>query len=118
MTKTQIKFTFEALPEETPIRGNASCIDPETDRETEEMIESQLEEGNEWAWCTVKCTARLGDFVGVAYLGCCSFKSLSDFIDFYGKSVQDEAVEDLKEKLETSIKTGNAAKQALRLVGK
>lgn len=78
-TIEQVTFTIECLPEDIPVRGYASAIDEETDRKTEKRIYKQLENGNEWAWCTVKVTATYKGITGTDYLGCCSYKSQKDF---------------------------------------
>ncbi len=75
LRSADIEWTVEALPEDALIQGNASAIDPETDRETEQWITEQLESGNEWAWCTVKVTGRFRGLSAHAYLGCCSYES-------------------------------------------
>lgn len=61
------------------IRGNCSAIDPATDKETEEWIRSELNRGNDWAWCHVNVIATHDGYVGVDSLGCCSYKSEKDF---------------------------------------
>lgn len=73
----EIELTCE--PELESIEGNCSAIDPEIDRETEEWIRSELESGNEWAWCTVTVTVRWEDHEASDSLGCCSYKSEKDF---------------------------------------
>lgn len=75
----EITYTVECKPEWEDYRGNCSAIDPETDREAEELIRRQLADGNEWAWCSVKVTAHWNGFRGYDYLGCCSYASREDF---------------------------------------
>jgi hypothetical protein len=102
----KIYFEIECMPEDVPLRGNCSAIDPETDAETERMIIEQLEAGNEWAWCTVKVTARIEgiDLEGTDYLGCCSYKSESDFMACgYFADMKSVAKRDLLEKIRESI---------------
>lgn len=94
------EIELECLPEHTPIHGNASAIDDETDAATERWIERQLARGNDWAWCTVRVVARFGDFVGSSVLGCCSYKSERDFRrDGYYADMVAEAVEDLNQSI-------------------
>src|SRR6185437_10461597 len=75
-----------AEPEDTEIEGNASAIDEETDRETNESIRAQLASGNEWAWCcahvrvTYTDPASGEDLTSDQYLGGCSYASAADFI--------------------------------------
>lgn len=75
-----INYTIECLPEDLPIKGNASAIDDETDAAIEARIIDELEWDNHWAWCCVKVSAvLLGQdgkptvLSGADYLGCCSY---------------------------------------------
>ena len=79
-----VRFDVFCLTEDSQIEGNASAIDPETDKQIANNIRQQLESGNDWAWCTVKVEARWKGEIGVDYLGCCSYKSYQDFIDNSG----------------------------------
>jgi hypothetical protein len=95
------EFEIECLPEDLPVRGNASFIDEETDRAIEDRIIADLERGNEWAWCTVKVTARLIGcewLEGESSLGCCSYASEEDFIKNSGclDDLKREAVKDCR----------------------
>jgi hypothetical protein len=94
---SQVEFTIECLPEEIPVKGNCSAIDEETDRETEEHINNQLNSGNEWAWCCVKVTAKYKGIEGADYLGGCSYESEKDFTeqDGYYKDMKQAAFNDL-----------------------
>lgn len=80
--KYQVEYLIECLPEDTQIEGNvlASGNDAE-DKRAEDYVRAELASGNEWAWCTVKVTAFVPG-MGLEkseYLGCCSYKSESDF---------------------------------------
>jgi len=81
-------FRVECLPEFSRVRGNASAIDDEIDAAIEAEINRQLDNGNPWAWCTVKVTcyydAGLGGIEGEDYLGCCSYESERDFVESSG----------------------------------
>lgn len=79
LTAKDVEFIIEHEPEETPIEGNASAIDEDTDKEVVEWIRDQLSRGNTWAWCRVKVSAAWNGFIGSDYLGCCSYKSEKDF---------------------------------------
>ena len=61
--------------EDIPVEGNASAIDPETDKETEAWIKDQLDYGNLFAWCRVKVSAHALGHEGVDHLGACSYES-------------------------------------------
>jgi hypothetical protein len=76
-----VEFTLTCLPEDIQIEGNASAIDPETDKEIADDIRQQLERGNSWAWCVVKVEAKWKGLKGSDILGGCSYKSEKDFVD-------------------------------------
>jgi hypothetical protein len=96
-----VTFSLFAHPEDTPIHGNASEIDEETDRETEEWILSELDSGNVWAWCTVEVRAEYAGIVGKDFLGCCSYLSEEDFKkDVYFEDMKKEAFRNLVNQLE------------------
>lgn len=102
----QADITIEALPDDTPIRGNALVSGDEAeDRRAEDEIIKQLEAGNEWAWCTIKVTASWKDFEGTDYLGSCSYKSKRDFIecDHYWPDMVARAFDDLVAAVEQDI---------------
>lgn len=84
----------ECLPDDVPVRGNASAIDEETDRETEADIARQLDSGNEWAWCCVHVTLTLGTGLSAdSYLGACSYSSERAFVrgGYYRDMVREAA---------------------------
>jgi hypothetical protein len=93
---------LECFPEDCQVKGNASCIDPETDKANEDWIINQLESGNDWAWCTTKVTASYAGLDGVDYLGCCSYHSEKDFRTpgGYYDDMVDCALQDLASQLE------------------
>jgi len=99
-------FKLECLPEDTPIRGNCSAIDEETDAATEKWITDQLEAGNEWAWCIVRVTcyydAGLHGITGTDYLGGCSYDSEADFAKEggYFEDMKRQAYDDFVRKVE------------------
>ena len=93
----QVTFELECMPEDDQVRGNASAIDDETDKENEDSIIEQLENGNEWAWCCVKVTASYKGQEGTDYLGHCSYSSQKDFIENSGyyEDMKNQAFADL-----------------------
>lgn len=75
-----LKIEVICSPEDVPIEGNASAIDPVTDAETVSRIKRQLRHGNEWAWCQVQVRVTYRDVLEASdYLGCCSYDSEDDF---------------------------------------
>lgn len=115
-----IKFAITAEPEDVEIEGNASAIDPKTDREQEEWIRKQLDSGNEWAWCTAVCTASIEldgqTFEAREYLGCCSYESAEDFERCEGENMRKGATEALKAELDRAVVRGKIAKHLREVV--
>lgn len=101
LTEKDVTFDVECLPEDLQIEGNAMASgDAEADKEVEDWIKSELRRGNEWAWCTVKVTARWEEYEGTDYLGACSYRSEQEFKkDGYYEDMKDRALEDLNEKV-------------------
>ncbi len=83
-------------PEYLPINGNASAIDPETDKAIEDFIASEIESGNEWAWCMVSVLVEWNGLSTSEVLGGCSYRSEQDFKEsgYYGDMLH-EAIKDL-----------------------
>lgn len=100
-TIDQVDFEIECMPEDMPVKGNCSAIDEDTDRETENMIYEQLSNGNKWAWCMVKVTAKYKGIEGTDNLGGCSYKSEADFKkDGYYEDMKNQAFADLISQLQ------------------
>jgi hypothetical protein len=101
-------ISFEAIAHEetTPIEGNAMASgDDASDKRTEKMIYRQLENGNEWAWCTIEVKGTYKGLEASDYLGCCSYKSEKDFKkDGYYKDMQQTVFEDIQKQLEDILK--------------
>ena len=97
LTEDDVEFHIQISPEYIPIHGNVSAIDDETDARVEADIRRELANGNEWAWCVVRVTARWADYEGHAYLGGCSYADEETFRhpDGYYPQLQAEALEEL-----------------------
>lgn len=94
----QPEYWVTIEPEEIPVEGNAMASgDDEADRAEEQAILERLDAGDDWAWCTVVVHARLGDAVGTAALGCCSYADEDDFKapGGYYEDLCAEALEDI-----------------------
>lgn len=77
---SEIVYTLTPEPEDIPLEGNVLASgDFITDRNAEEEVRRQLDNGNEWAWCCVTVTASWNGFSGSAHLGCCNYASAEDF---------------------------------------
>lgn len=79
---SEVVFTTSIEPEYIEIRGNAMASgDDQVDKAYEDEIIRQLENGNEWAWCAVKVTAKWKGLEASNYLGGCSYKDEQDFMN-------------------------------------
>lgn len=101
-TTKGIEIHFDALQEDTPVRGNASAIDPETDQKTEDRIIERLESGDIYAWFIAKVWAEKDGVESYPeYLGCCSYEGADDFIQNSGyfKDMAEQVVQNLLEEM-------------------
>lgn len=107
--RLEVEYTYELEPEYISVRGNAMASgDPAVDREAEDWVFAELEQGNDAAWASAHVRAVLtftvGDDVirgqGDAYLGACSYRSekelwesmINDY-DLEGQARADAAVD-------------------------
>lgn len=79
LTLEDVEFELCVEPEDTDFRNLFATDEPELDREYEEWIADELDNGNQWAWCRVIVFARFGGLEGWDSLGGCSYKSQRDF---------------------------------------
>lgn len=95
---SDVTWKIECLPEDMRIEGNASAIDDETDAKIASDIREQLENGNEWAWCSVKVTGVWEGLAESSHLGGCSYRSEVDFVknSGYFQDMKAEVLERLK----------------------
>ena len=99
-------FKVQCLAEDARVRGNASAIDEETDKEIEDAIIAELDNGNRWAWCTVRVVcyydAGLSGIEGSDYLGCCSYRDEADFVSpgGYYEDMKASAYDDFVKRIE------------------
>jgi hypothetical protein len=80
---SKVSYTLEVCEEFVTVRGNAMASgDADFDWSVEDSILERLEEGDVWAWASVKVTATYDGVDGVEgtdYLGCCSYADEEDF---------------------------------------
>lgn len=106
LTEADVVFYLECEPEDIPVRGNCMASgDDAFDKECEDKILAELDDGNEWAWCCVKVTARLNQcpsLEGNAFLGGCSYESEEDFIKHSGyyEDMKRQALADLQKQVD------------------
>jgi len=106
LTAQDVEFVLECEEEHIPVRGNLSVSgDDAQDRKDENKVLRQLEYGNQWAWCSVKMTAKYKEFEGVDYLGGCSYKSEKDFREGgYFEDMKVQALEALNTNIANIVK--------------
>jgi hypothetical protein len=99
LTEAEVEFTLEIEDDDSEF--NFESDEPEKDEELRKELRSRLHNGDLWAWCTVKVTAKWKDWKGVDYLGGCSYKDEADFRqdDGYFGDMKERALEDLNKSL-------------------
>jgi hypothetical protein len=107
-TIDDIAIAVGTEPEDLSIRGNYIVSgDADYDRKCEDDIISQLDSGNEWAWCRIRVdvTPKSLNYVdiitGYSLWGGCSYENREEFIksDTYNEMVM-QALDDLNFKAE------------------
>lgn len=106
--KDQVVYAIEAEFDDIPIRGNALMSgDDELDRKVEDELIERVEDGDVWAWASVKVTASIPgiELEGVDYLGGCSYKDEEGFkVGGYYEDMKAETLADLERQLEAVFK--------------
>jgi hypothetical protein len=102
ITENMVAWSVEAMEEDILVRGNAVVSgNDEEDREIEDAIIQDLEDGNEWAWCTVAVRGQYKGLEAVEYLGACSYKDEEDFHKGgYLEGMKKEVVDNLNRQVE------------------
>ncbi len=93
-------YELEADFDDLPVRGNALASgDDAEDKRVEDEIIERLNNGDVWAWASVKVTARWKGLEGTNYLGGCSYVDEKDFKSpgGYYEDMKAEALADLKD---------------------
>ncbi|MCR4330242.1 MAG: hypothetical protein NUV65_06900 [Candidatus Roizmanbacteria bacterium] len=104
LEENEVTFTISVEPEDIPVVGNCSAIDSETDKEIEDWIFSELENGNIWAWAWVTVTAHWKGFSASDYLGACSYESEEAFRKGgYFEDMKAEALHNLNSELKIAF---------------
>ncbi len=116
----QVTYTVTIEQEECSLEGNVMVSgDDAADKAAEDEIRERLMRGDDSAWCSIKVTARLGDFEGSGYLGCVT---LTD--DYTAEQcakdhgMYAEALEALKLELTRVAQAGTQAKRLLTFLEK
>lgn len=103
LTRDDVMILVHCLPEEDmPLRGNVMASgDNDLDRECEDDIQRQLDEGNEWAWCCIRVMVTWADWEAEEYLGGCSYANEAAFrADVYFADMVDTALGRLNETIQ------------------
>lgn len=97
-------ISLRAEPEDCGVRGNALASgDDAVDKAMEDKIINDLNDGNEWAWCTAAVRATWNALEATDYLGCCSYESAEDFKrpGGYYQQMVDTVIDELVKQAET-----------------
>ncbi len=110
----EANFVRLIYSEDMPFEGNCSCIDSKTDKETEEWIRNELQEGNRAAWCVACVQAQWNDYIGEASLGACSYPTETKLWRDVFEDLQVNAANDLLANIEHQIQIGQDASEVLK----
>jgi hypothetical protein len=103
LTENEVTFELTVEQDDIPVRGNALASgDADEDRKCEDEILRRLDQGDVWAWASVRVTARWEGFEGHDYLGGCSYESERDFVRSggYFDDMKDAALAELNEAIQ------------------
>lgn len=111
LTPNNCNVSVDCMPEHTRIRGNAIASgDDAYDKKVERKIQRKLDNGNEWAWCTIRVTVTpkplaVCDLSATDYLGCCSYESKADFIrnSGYYEDMVNTCIAELQETIDAML---------------
>ena len=119
LTKDECEFTLTVESDDTPIRGNCSAIDEETDRENEQWVIDQLNSGNDYAWCEIIVTCKpkhekLNHYKGIDSLWGISarnYKEIEELARDHG--MESEALAYLNDNIRNSIEKSKEVVEVL-----
>lgn len=101
MDLANVEYDVEFSVSDVPIEGNVMASGSALqDRKAEQWVESELNLGNEFAWCDVVVTAKLGEFKGLDSLGAVSAQNKEEaeaVVNDHG--MRENALEDLRMQL-------------------
>lgn len=102
LTLDDVTLNLEVEQDWIPVRGNASAVDPETDKEVEDWINAELDRGNVWAWASVHVWVDWQGITGHDYLGACSYQDEKSFMeDGYYQDMVQIALDNLNNEIAT-----------------
>lgn len=105
LLRDRVTYQLSIEPEDIPVRGNAIASgDDAYDKKVEDEIIRRVDNGDDWAWCTVEVDAiffpkggQAARITGRTSLGGCSYKDEEDFKQEggYYPQMQDDALREL-----------------------
>ena len=110
-----VEFNVEAWQDDTDVVGNAMCSgDDAFDKECEDHILADLDDGNVWAWASIKVTACVDGIECANYLDCCNYKDEADFLkDACYLDMKGEALSELRMECESNLHAIECAEKEL-----
>lgn len=105
-TSDGIRLALTIERDDIPVRGNASAWDDEqANTAYADDILERLEQGDDWAWASVKVSATALGEEGIAFLGGCSYEGFAEFAqpDGYLPQMVSEAIADLCHALTSAV---------------
>lgn len=124
---SKVTYEIEAEFDDIPVRGNAMASgDDAFDKEVEDKILRDIEDGDVWAWAAVTVTATYDGIPGVAgsdHLGAVSedneerFKEPGGYYDDMKNIARDELYKLLRERYDNLVSTAKSGLAALDEIG-
>jgi len=114
-------FKLMAEQDDTQVRGNAMASGDESyDKEIEDAIIKRLDDGDIWAWASVRVECHwthptTGEtFIGADHLGCCSYESEKDFRQVpngYFEDMKCVAFDEMAKEIERTIEKAESLEE-------
>lgn len=112
LTEADVTFTLEVEQDDSEVRGNAIASgDADLDTRIEDELIRRLDNGDVWAWASVRVVATWesmdgNKYEGDDYLGACSYEDESDFVSTSGyyEDMKAEALNQLNKQIESDWK--------------
>lgn len=92
LVMSEVTFSIHVEQDDTQVRGNAIASgEDHLDKRVEDEILARLNDGDVWAWASVRVCAEYRGATGDAYLGGCSYDDEEAFkaCDYYSEMCQE-----------------------------
>jgi hypothetical protein len=115
-----VKVELAITEEDVSVRGHFAGGDDVADAAMCDEIIRRADNGDVWAWCTVRVRCSVDGFQGEDYVGGCSYTDTRDFMGVggYFSDMVDQAMVDLINTLKAEQETAKRAAATLERLSK